>query len=65
MYSFNIVADVEYNPSENVKYERKAHGQKRRIDEEQANLRDGNIKLFSQVRTHTKRVSFEKSNYPL
>jgi hypothetical protein len=65
MHPLYIVAEIQYYTGKNVKYEREAYGQERGINKKQPDLINGNIKLSTQVGTHTKRVSLKKSKYPL
>jgi hypothetical protein len=61
MYSFYKLADIKHDAGKYVKYKREANGQERRVYKEQPDLTYGNIKLFAQVSTNPKRVSFKKS----
>jgi len=65
MFPFHILADIQHNAGEEVKYQREAHCQKGRVDKKQPDLGDRNIKAFAQVGANTERVPFKKCNYSL
>jgi hypothetical protein len=55
-----VIANIEYECCKKIKYQREAGSQKRGINKKQADLGDGNIKLFTKIRANAKGLFFEK-----
>lgn len=60
MLPFNILAKIKHNTREEVKYQRETYRQERRVDEEQPDFIDRDVKTFAQVGTYPERVPLEK-----
>jgi hypothetical protein len=49
MFALKISAEIEHDTGKKVKYKRKTHCQKRRVDKKQADLRYRDIKTLAYV----------------
>ena len=65
MNPFYIIPDIEHNAGKHVKYKRETNGKEWGINKKQSYFGDRNVKLFAEVGTYAKWVSFKKSDYPL
>jgi len=65
VYPFYIIADIQYYPCKEIKYERETYRQEWWVDKEKPDLVDRYIKALAQVSANPKRVSFKKGEYSL
>lgn len=65
MHPFYIIADIEHDTGEEVKYKRETDGQKGWVDEKQPDLVDRYIEALAQIGANTKGISFKKGEDPL
>ena len=65
MHPFHIIANIQHNAGENVKYQRETDCQERGIDKKQAYFADGNMKTLAQVGANPKRITFKEGEDPL
>ncbi len=65
MHTLHVITDIEDDAGKDVDDERETYGQERGVDEEEADLVDGNVEALAEVGAYPERVAFKKCQYPL